>query len=327
MTDMPSFPQLPPEPIEGGKRSFTGFLFLLAILLAAIYLIFFSPWAIQLRHDLTGSVTQSDDRQLADLEKRVQKLEDQIHSLDARLDQSSQPAVTTPQTTAEDSAHARQEAADMAHMQNDVIALSAALSGMQAEVKAVNDHVSKTQQTAQTSLASTIAYIQLRDAALTGQSFTAELNAMRDAAHNDNAEQDILGKLELYAAQGAPTLQVLREQLMPLETPALQAIDKKTAQSWWQKFLVELRGLVSIRAIHGGGSGDAFTTTESALDRGDIAAALNALQTLPPESQDVLADWRNKAEARMHINESLHALADHLTASVATAPTTLKGEP
>ena len=53
---------------------------------------------------------------------------------------------------------------------------------------------------------------------------------------------------------------------------------------------------------------DVLATAESALVTGDLDAALNTLDTLPAEIQSVFTDWRDNAEKRLTLEDSLDTL-------------------
>ncbi len=308
MTDTQSLSPMPetPEKPPCRKKKFLCLLVILAVIGAAIAVLPYCPWFNRMHGGLAAQDFAATKQRLTDLESRVEVLDKQLNALNA---QATAPADVKTQAGAPP-----ESAAEVAHLQNDMIALSSALAALQTEVKQTGTHAMHSQQATQASLAAAIAFIQLREAATAGRSFTAELAAMRDATKNDTGFQESLSKLEPLAAKGAPALPVLQEELIALETSAATAIAKNDAQTWWEKFLAELRGLVSVRRMHGGGATDAFTIMETALAQGDIAGALEAMKNLPPDAQQVLNGWREKAEARRAIDENLRALAAHFSA-------------
>lgn len=215
---------------------------------------------------------------------RLGKIEDRLNKLEAA------PAAAT-------------NSADVEALQKDVAALSASLTSLQ------NQH----QQNAvgQGTLAGTIAFIELRDAALSGRGFTDELTALENLSANDHEVMEQLRKLEPHAHQGEATAAALSDGFSILAPQARLAIDKAAAQGWWQQVLVELQSLVSIRPLHGSGATALFKTIEDDLARNDLAAALNDTKKLPPEALSVLNEWQGQVEARQSVNEILHSLSGH----------------
>ena len=199
------------------------------------------------------------------------------------------------------------------------------MSGIETEVKRTGAAAMQRQQAAQSSMAAAIAFIQLRSAAEAGRGFASELAAVKSAAPEDAKFREVLARLEPYAAKGAPKLMRLREEFITLESSVSVAVSRSTAQNWWGRLVSEMKGLISIRPLHGGGAMDNSTTAEDALSSGDLPAALVAIGSLPPEAQDVLKNWRAKAEARAAVDADLHDLSDRLTAMA--APPSTQGEP
>jgi hypothetical protein len=232
-----------------------------------------------------------DTAKIAALEKRLQ-------SVEARLNESAvQNQGSPPQEAAQAPA---ESASDIAHMKNDMIAMSSALGAVQEEVKQNGSNAAQNRQAVQGMLAEAVAFIQLRESVVSGRSYTAELASMRAAAANDNRFAEALSKLDASAAKGVPSPSALEDELIAAEPAAEQSIDKSNAHGWWERLLAELKGLITIRPLHGGGATDAFGVMESALQKGDVAAALDALKNLPPAAQESLADWKASAEARLN---------------------------
>ena len=178
----------------------------------------------------------------------------------------------------------------------------------------------ETQKAAQSSVATAIGFIQLRDAAAAGRGFAAELTVLRSAAPDDARFRDIMAQLDPYATKGAPLVGALRENFIELEAPVSVAMKRANAQTWWQRLLAELSDLISIRPLHGGDATNACATAEEALSAGDVNTALDAVKTLPPEAQDVLKDWKTKAEARAAIDVGMRDLSARFAALAGSSP-------
>ena len=293
------------KPHDCRRKKIFCALFVLAILsVVAVTAFYFCPQFIQMRGDMMHPNAQYDAR-LAQMEARVQALESKVQTLNT----ASEPASAKEETAAMP-AHTP---ADTARMQTDMAALSSAVNMMQADIKQINAAAAQSRETTQQMLATAITFVQLREVAMSGRGFLPELAAMRTAVGNDAAFQDIVSQLAPYAAQGIPRLSALREELITREGAATNSIERAQAQTWWQRVVAEMKGLVSVRPLHGGSQGDAFGSIEAALTKGDAEAALEAFKTLPPEAQQALADWDAKLEARVAANAALHAMAVRFT--------------
>jgi hypothetical protein len=310
----------PPSPMPSSKdtrrcskKKCALWLFLfLAVLLGAAAL--FCPY-------YRGMRTSVQAQDMAQIQQRLTGLENSVRALDERVNALSSSATAAPATSEIPTPNtSAKSASDIARLQSDLVSFSSALSALQNEVKESGSHVQHAQQVTQSTVASAIAYIQLRSTALTNQPFTADLAALRNASPNDADFQKALGQMEPYAATGAETAGELRDDLISLEASASQAMDQSKAQNWWEKFVAELKGLVSVRRLHGGAT-DAFGAMETDLAKNDLAAALENIKNLPTEAQNVLSDWRGKVEARRTINEALHNLADHFNDLAKTGAT------
>ncbi|HEU0118326.1 MAG TPA: hypothetical protein VFR09_06800 [Alphaproteobacteria bacterium] len=322
MTDAQQFPTpFPPPKKSCLKRKLICFLFSVILIVALAVAFTFCPWFEKLH----GTTAPAD---VSELQQRVTTLENQVRDLGsavnavnahANISASETPTPEGP-TAIQVAAPTAAPPADIAKLQVDVGTLTAELAALQNEVKQTGSHAAESQQATQTTLATAIAFIQLREAVASGQAFTTELATMRDAARNDTVFQDNLTKLEPFAAKGAPTLATLRENLLTIEPQADVALDKANAQGWWQGFLAELKGLVSIRKQHGAGATDAFAIMESDLAKNDIPSALTELQNMPAEAQQPFAEWREGATARAKADDVLHDMAAHFTSTATATP-------
>ena len=304
--DTTTLPETPS--VYSNKKRFLLWLLLFVVLLIAA-VVFCAPRYLRSQQAMSSSDIAQIQQRLTGLENSIREIDSILYDANGNLT-VQQPTATKEPASKVNDAHTTNE---VARLQSDVVALSSALTALQNEVKESSSHAQHSQQTTQSTLASAIAYIQLRSVAQTNQPFTTELTAMREVSPNDAELQQVLGKIQSLAATGAPTPGELHDDLITLEASASQAIDQHAAQNWWEKFLAEIKGLVSVRKLHGGGL-DAFSTMENALGKNDLTTTLDAMKSLPLEAQNVLSDWRGKAEARQNINEALRALAGHFTA-------------
>lgn len=305
-------PNLTNDNAKPVKRKSGGFLktLVLFILAAALVMVGYAYWCTQ-----NYKVGARPD--MAQIEQRLTGVENSVRDLNSRIDTLNNPQPAVSKQAAETESETQKQissksANDIARMQSDLVALSSALSALQNEVKESGTHMQHAQLATQNAVSSAIAYIQLRSIALTDQPYTYELTSLRDASPDDADFRKAMGRLDIYASTGAPTIQELRDDLIAQEASASQAVTQHNAQNWWQKLLAELEGLVTIRHIHGGPT-DAFSAMENDLAKNDLGQALTDMKNLPPEAQDHLKDWAAKAEARRSINDALHSLSDYFS--------------
>jgi hypothetical protein len=300
----PPAPQTSPQTAKGAHSAWRKILFLFA----AMFILVAGSFAAILRLQthgflipVTGNMADASQK-VAALELKVETLDNRVTDLSARVDDIAASPPSTDQSRAP-----KTSAADLAHMQNDLAALAATVNGLQAQAAAAR--------------AEAVAFMQLRDAAMSGHGFAHELEALQNTINNDPGLKDSFGKLSPLAGQGAPTEAVLRDQLMEQIVAADEAIAKANAQTWWERVLAELKGLVSVRPLHGPTSTNAaLDDMQAALAHDDLGGALEDIKNLPPEAQQKLDGWRQEAEARRSIDDSLRALADRLIAGANATP-------
>ena len=190
------------------------------------------------------------------------------------------------QTIARDSAADAQLAARIAVLEKSVSDLAAARNA----------------ETVDRGARRALAVLTLREAVLSGESYDAELKA----ASALGVDKAALGKLEPLAASGVPGAPALARDLIAL-LPALRAVQASdTPQaSGGTGFLDRLEAnaakLVRVRPVGGAAGSDpqaVIARVEQHAARGDIAATINELKSLPPRSRAPADGWIARAEAR-----------------------------
>ncbi len=317
MNDDPSMPAVSkpmPQKSNRGGRAVLLFLILL-VFIAGFAAITFWP-QIQNRLQPSAPVYRTDTApaapfvgRIAELQRKIDAVNARVDDITTRLDNMASPPPAAPSGDN----NGGKNSADIARTQSDLVALSAAVSGLQGEMKQVSDLAATTRTQTQSSLAEALSFMQLREAAASGHSFASSLTALQTAAKNDSAASQFIEELAPYADKGVPTAVMLREQLAAVTGETEQAISKAEAQNWWQRVLAELKGLVSIRSVHDASSpNDVLAMMQNDLLHDDLAAALDRMKNLPAEAQKTLEDWNAQAEARLKIDQALRAIADHL---------------
>lgn len=153
--------------------------------------------------------------------------------------------------------------------------------------------------------AGALAAAALLEAAQTSQPFPAELAALESVAP---ASTD-LRALKPYAERGAPSRAALaaafpdyaaRAAAAARATPEATGLLARLGQT--------LSRVVTLRRVGEvpGDSADAvIARAERQLQDGDLAAALAALDTLPPAARNALAPWRERAEGRAVVDRRI----------------------
>ena len=189
------------------------------------------------------------------------------------------------QTIARDSAADAQLAARIAVLEKSVSDLAAARNA----------------ETVDRAARRALAVLALREAALSGEAYDAELKA----ASALGVDKAALAKLEPLAASGVPGAAALARDLTAL-VPALRAVQTSdTPQQSGTGFLDRLEAnaakLVRVRPVGSASGSDpqaVIGRVEQHAARGDIAAALADLKSLPPRSRAPADGWIARAEAR-----------------------------
>lgn len=162
--------------------------------------------------------------------------------------------------------------------------------------------------------AAALAALKLGDALNAGRPYKAEL-ALLAGVPAVEAEEKILA---LRAESGVPTRTVLAERFQAAAAAASRAA--APGGDLWDQAIAKLKGLVSIRRLQPGDDLDGrLARAELALNNGDLAAAVAALDGLPEGAARALASWRADAEARLAAERALDRAIQALAAGLARA--------
>ncbi len=191
-----------------------------------------------------------------------------------------------------------------------------------ANNSATSDRIAKLETNIKTAIATNsahrarlIALASLRIAAEGAAPFTAELAAAQALAGDDAAMKDALASLADRAKTGLRTTATLAERFDRSVAPAILRSPQDDANaSWWQQMRSRIERLVVIRRIGPGGppprdaAEAAVTKAGVALRAGDLAAAVGALNVLPPNAARAAAPWVVLAKQRLTTETTLAML-------------------
>lgn len=164
------------------------------------------------------------------------------------------------------------------------------------------DMASKAAAVAQTSLQSA-AIAQLRSALDSGGAFSGALASLEGI--------DVAPALATHAATGLPTLDALQDSFPASARLALEAaLRANMGESWTSRVSTFLRSQTGARSLtpREGNDPDAILSrAEAALTQADLDTTLSEIATLPPEAVLAMEDWTTLADRR---RQAEIALAD-----------------
>lgn len=220
-------------------------------------------------------------------------LSTRVDSTAARADSAEKAAVAAAKdATAIDRQNIARDSAADAQLTARIATLEKSVSDLAAARNA--ETIDRTARRA-------LAVLTLREAVLSGEAYDAELKA----ASVLGVDKAALAKLEPLAASGVPGAPTLARDLTAL-VPALRAVGQtETPQPSGAGFLDRLEAnaakLVRVRPVGSTAGSDpqaVIARVEQHAARGDIAAALTELKTLPPRSRAPADGWIGRVEAR-----------------------------
>jgi hypothetical protein len=99
--------------------------------------------------------------------------------------------------------------------------------------------------------------------------------------------------------------------------------DDLADDSFGQRLLGKLRGLVSLRRVGADVPGDTveakLARAEAALKAGDVAKAVALVKSLPPQAAKATAAWLARADAHLAAQQAVDQLASHAVALLGAA--------
>ncbi|MFQ5955742.1 MAG: COG4223 family protein [Kiloniellales bacterium] len=158
-----------------------------------------------------------------------------------------------------------------------------------------------------------VAVAQLRVALAQSGPFAAELEAVRALVGDDPVLAQSVAVLAERAETGVPTLAVLEGRFGDLAAAVAAAAGTPAGDDWVATALRRLRALVSWRRVgeraqRAGGAEMRLAQAEAALDDGDLAEAVGALEGLDGAAATAVAGWLGDARARLEADRAVAAL-------------------
>lgn len=203
---------------------------------------------------------------------------------------------------------------EVAAMRRDFeAALAARNERMGAEIADLRDDIEKIRNgedlTAAKRAAGAAATNALEAAVKTGRPYEAEFAALQKLAP-DAPELSALGR---HAEDGAPRLETLKESFPAAAREGLAAAGRdKSGEGFLARLGARAKSLVSVRPAEpqtGTGPRAVISRAEAAVEAGDLARALQELDTLPAGAREAMADWIESARAYVEVERALQALS------------------
>ena len=183
-----------------------------------------------------------------------------------------------------------------------------------AEIEALNEKMQSMSANANTGQGLVLAVAQLRDAALSGRPFAAQLDSLRAVAGGDAELTAAASRLSDHAEDGLPSADALKQRFSEIAGEIVTQA-RVGDGDWLEQAAGRLSSLVSLRRTDGQSGDpveDAVAAIETDLAAGDVVAAVDKAQqlsdALPPQAQDVLEPWLLDAKARAGAVRALNAL-------------------
>ena len=157
-----------------------------------------------------------------------------------------------------------------------------------------------------------------------GGAFVRQLAAVRALGGDDPDIAQAAAELEPFAATGVRTLAALRAEFPKTANAVVRAAPATAGESWTERVVDQLASLVVVRrlgsgAIAAGGVDGIVAQAETALQGGDLQAAVTALERLDGAPAEAATEWLRDARARLTADRALATLQQLAIVRLSTA--------
>jgi uroporphyrinogen-III synthase len=256
----------------------------------------------------------------------------------ARVDAEKAVQAQAPTQAAPSNIDAEKEIAtlhrEIATLQTALLALNQAVDGQKDETakqreqsKALADALgargTADQKALVTARASAVIGIAARlSAALeSGLPFTTDLALLTPLVQGDGKLAEIVNALQPYAPSGVASRAALANEFPAVAKAALA--DDLADDSFGQRLLGKIRGLVSLRRVGDDVEGDSaeakLARAEAALHAADLAKAVDLVKSIPAQTNKATAAWLARAEAHLAAKRAVDQLAAHAVSLLGAA--------
>ncbi len=148
-----------------------------------------------------------------------------------------------------------------------------------------------------------------------GRPYTSDLDALKALG----ADPEAVTKLSPLAAQGTPTVAVLRQRWQEVEGGVLGTVKPAEIGNALDRLAAGARSLVQVRrvgAVQGDDPSALVSQIDAALAAGDVPGALAAWTKLPMAGQDKSRDWADAARSRVDADGAARGLVSRAIATL-----------
>jgi hypothetical protein len=202
----------------------------------------------------------------------------------------------------------------------------AGLGGETPDLSALTERVAKLEAAVDKSAAGTksaaaaIAFANLWAAVAQGRPYATELATIKSFIPDPGD----LGPLPAYADKGIPTVPELTRSFGASRDAALAAAAPAPSGSLIDRLLASASTLIKVKRVDEAATGDSpsavLARAEALLDKGDLAGAVQQVETLQDGPRDAFSTWLDQAHARLAANDIMQRLEASLLASVGGTP-------
>lgn len=236
-----------------------------------------------------------------DVTQRLADMESQLQVLSNLDPQALEQVAAAGEAAGQEVQALRQELEEVRRGTAD----AATVLSMQERLDRVQGMAQQMASRQDTALAFVLTASQLRQAVDQGNPYEAELRTVRaiaDEMPNVSLPDD--GVLAAHAEAGIPTREMLNERFDRLSADIIRAAAAPDdAPAWVQKTVQRIMGLVTVRRTDGEAVGDSapavVARADSALEAGNLQAALSELSKLEGEAAQAAKAWMDAAQARL----------------------------
>ncbi|CAA7621287.1 COG4223 family protein [Magnetospirillum sp. SS-4] len=165
---------------------------------------------------------------------------------------------------------------------------------------------------------------QLREAVNAGRAFDAELRAVKVLAGDEAALAGAADAIAERAEAGLATRPALTARFDALAPRLIRAEILPDEDGWQRRVMDRLLNLVTVRREDGNAAGESAAAqvarAQAALGRGDLAAAVSELGSLPPGPAAQASSWLAEAKARLAADKALSEMAAQAVALAGARP-------
>ena len=264
---------------------------------------------------LENRTSADPDALRADIDGLRRELGAEIETLKALGGGGSAESEAARAALAEELAALRAELSALSQMEDSLADLASAQEATQAALVASGSGTSG-------DAALILAILQLRSALTGSGAYAQEMRLLKDLAAREDAPEvaDMISPLAPHAESGLPSLADLRASFPETARSIIAEGAGGAEENIWSGVKRSLSRIVTIRPLEPDAAdtspGSLVAQAEAALEAGDLAGALAALEQLDGRAADAAAGWQQRAAQRQEAQDILTKLGDYVIARI-----------